>query len=164
MGCGWQSPFEMRRETIGWNDVKPGARQQHDACFLRLTIHRSQCFKARDLATDIHVMSFRPQTGFRHLAESTHERTCAVQNCFYFATHIQFFGLTQREGTTVEITDFCLGTQQFFIPSGKNGTQSVFQRLIDDELTGIAVGTVNEEIAHVIFMSHLHLHLTPMQV
>ena len=88
--------FEMRGETIGWDNIKPAAGQEHDACFLCLTVHRSQRFKAGDLAADIHVMTFCPQAGFRHLTERMHERTRAMQHGIHFLqSGIQFCGFIQ---------------------------------------------------------------------
>ncbi len=138
--CRGQSLFEMRGEAIGGDHIKPGAGQEHDACFFCLRIHRSQRFKAGDLSADIHIMTFGPQAGFRHLAERMHERTRAMEHRIHFEqSGIQFCGVMQREGATIEVVLLCLGAQLLLIAPRENGTQSFLQGALNDQLTGVSV-------------------------
>ena len=57
----------------------------------------------------------------------------------------------QGKGAAVESVLFCLCAQLLPITPRENGTQPFFQGALDDELTCVSVGTIDEEIFHIIF-------------
>src|SRR3990172_11986531 len=79
-----------------------------------------------------------------------HERTCTMQDSIHFTQgRIQFRGFIQREGTIFEVIGFCLGAQSLLITPRENRAQSLFHCQINDKLTCVSIGTVDQESFHV---------------
>jgi hypothetical protein len=74
----------VRRQAIGGDNVEPRAGQEHNTCFLRLSTHSRQRFKADDFAADIHIVPPGTQAGFCHPAERMDEWTGAVEHRIHF--------------------------------------------------------------------------------
>ena len=83
MGRLWQTQFDVRGKAVGRHNVESRAREEHDTRRLCLLAQCDQRFEAGDLAADIHVVTFCPQAGFRHLTERMHEWARAMQHAIH---------------------------------------------------------------------------------
>jgi len=140
----------MRRQAVGGYHVEARAGQQHDFGAPRVFIHGGERLEARDLAADVHVMAARHEAGLCHLPEGVDERPGAVQRgARLLQRGVQGARVVQRESAVFESQRRALFAQAFFIPPGQQGTQALCNSQVGDQLSGVAIGAVEQESVHV---------------
>jgi hypothetical protein len=83
------------------------------------------------------------------LTEGVHERPGAMQNALYIAqSGIEGGRVVQGKGAVFKVQGFGLGAQLFLVPPGQDRFEPPLDGEVGDQLSAVAVRTVDEEGFH----------------
>jgi hypothetical protein len=147
MGGVGQGGGESRRQAVGGHDVEADTGDERHAGGARLVAAPLDRLEDPDLARDVEIVGAGRQTGGDHRLAGVEERSGAVQ---HGGDSRDAFGqrcrIVEAEGAALEPEAAGDGLDRGGASPGEDGAQAPAHGLVGDQLAGVAVGAVDEQV------------------